>query len=71
MEPDRPAFRAVGPLPPTAVWTGQQILVWGGYRGPGVRAADTGGLYCSQPGPAIFADGFESGNLSFWSSSVP
>ncbi len=46
----------------TAVWTGIEMIVWGGS--PYTRA---GGAYA----PPIFADGFESGDTSAWSAVVP
>src|SRR6266403_6078923 len=33
----------------TAVWTGSQMIVWGGYSDSG--ALNTGGRYCAQGGP--------------------
>ncbi len=74
---------ATGEWTPTSLWRrgaapcrprcGPASRCWfgGGYRGPGVRPADTGGAYCSRPGPAIFADGFEGGTTAAWSLVSP
>src|SRR5262249_17075446 len=34
----------------TAVWTGTQTIVWGGFKNPG-EPINTGGKYCAQAGP--------------------
>jgi N-acetylneuraminic acid mutarotase len=35
----------------SAVWTGSEMLVWGGYNDPRNLVLDTGGRYCAPPGP--------------------
>jgi hypothetical protein len=49
------------------------VLFWdGSSRRPDAVAADLDALYAVEEGPsAIFADGFESGNLSLWSGGHP
>src|SRR5262249_43954190 len=38
----------------TAVWTGSEMIVWGGLGGlTGFEVFNTGGRYCGQPGPPI------------------
>lgn len=52
-----------------SVWSGDEMIVWGGQF---ANELDDGGRYCPQgPGALIFADGFESGDISAWSGSVP
>ena len=55
----------------SAVWTGSEMIVWGGYGGRG--KLHTGGRYAAGPSCTndIFADGFESGDLSAWDVAVP
>ena len=38
----------------TIVWTGSEMIVWGGFGG--TFQANTGGRYCAQAGPAITLD---------------
>src|SRR4029077_3124935 len=35
----------------TAVWSGSEMLVWGGLNDLGPFFLDTGGKYCAQPSP--------------------
>ena len=34
----------------TAIWTGSEMIVWGGF-GPNFSPTNTGGRYCAQPPP--------------------
>ena len=36
---------------PSAVWTGSEMIVWGGLLDYGNAVASTGGRYCAQSGP--------------------
>jgi len=68
----RPTSQVGAPLLPliygdtlwSTVWTGAQMIIWGGWT-------QSGALYCAPPPSEIFADGFESGDLSAWSLVVP
>ncbi len=53
----------------TAVWTGEEIIVWGGITNAG-GATGSGGHYGALAS-LLFADGFESGDTSAWSATVP
>jgi len=57
----------------SAVWTGSEMIVWGGDGGGGVGRLNTGGRYAATQSCTneIFADGFESGDLSAWDVAVP
>ena len=35
---------------PTAVWTGTEMIVWGGF---GASSLDTGGRYCASTGTSV------------------
>jgi N-acetylneuraminic acid mutarotase len=35
----------------TAVWTGSEMVIWGGYNDPSNLFLNTGGMYCAPPGP--------------------
>ncbi len=35
----------------TAVWSGNEMIVWGGFNDIGPFYLNTGGRYCAQPGP--------------------
>jgi N-acetylneuraminic acid mutarotase len=39
-----------------AIWTGTEMIVWGGYDG--TFLLNTGGRYCAQPGPSTRASVF-------------
>jgi N-acetylneuraminic acid mutarotase len=39
----------------TAVWTGSEMIVWGGYNDPNHLNLNTGGIYCAQSGPTATA----------------
>lgn len=62
-----PPGRSLG----TAVWDGEQLLVWGGWRGSTGQTTHSGGLYCPDGSQLLFQDGFESGDLSAWEQSAP
>jgi hypothetical protein len=54
---------------PTAVWTGTEMIVWGGESSSGME--NTGFLYCPTLAASIFADGFEDGHTLAWSLTEP
>jgi N-acetylneuraminic acid mutarotase len=53
----------------SALWDGERLLVWGGWRGGG-ETTHSGGLYCPTDSRLLFQDGFETGGLSAWSQTV-
>ncbi len=55
----------------SAVWTGTEMIVWGGFGGR--DTLHTGSRYATAQACAneIFADGFESGDLSAWNVGAP
>ena len=54
----------------TGVWTGKALIIWGGLADSYGSNTSTGGVYTPRLN-ALFADGFESGDLSAWTSTVP
>jgi len=61
-----PPGRSLG----TAVWDGEQLLVWGGWRGSSGERTHSGGLYCPTDSQLLFQDDFETGRLSAWGQIV-
>ena len=48
----------------TAVWTGSEMIVWGGVNG--TVTLNTGGRYCAQPGVCVFSQGFWKNHPEAW-----
>ena len=50
----------------STVWTGSEMIIWGG-----IIETQQGSRYCAATASEIFADGFESGDTSAWTVTVP
>ena len=61
-------FSPPGRMVATSIWTGEEVIVWGGDDG---LDRDDGGRYAPPASGLIFGDGFESAGTGSWSAVVP
>jgi hypothetical protein len=65
-----PAATADAPEPRrshTAVWSGQQMILWGGQEEPASAPLEL----ATYSNDGVFSDGFESGDTAAWAITTP